>query len=109
MWKKATKSIGPENRSILAKRTQNFQYFQRQSDSSMGVTGLFDLCIELQNARLYEQPSTKQTNLIRGYLRRLRESLIGGQTKAADKPAPSEVSRDLALSFLLKHNDDGPY
>jgi hypothetical protein len=71
---------------------------------------LFDLFLELQNAPLHEQPSTKRRNLLRDSIRRLRESLIAGQTTTTDKPATSEVSRDLALSFLLKHNDDdGPY
>jgi hypothetical protein len=71
---------------------------------------LFDLFLELQNAPLHEQPSTKRRNLLRDSIRRLRESLIAGQTTTTDKPATSEVSCDLALSFLLKHNDDdGPY
>ena len=67
---------------------------------------LFDLYIQLQTARLDEQPSTKQTNLIRGAIRRLRQSLIAGQTTAAEKPVTSEVSRDLALSMLLSMSDD---
>jgi hypothetical protein len=71
---------------------------------------LFDIYLQLQSARLQEQQSTKQTNLIRGAIRRLRQSLIAGQTTAAEKPVTSEVSRDLALSMLLSMSDDhGPF
>jgi hypothetical protein len=65
---------------------------------------LFDLLLQLQNARLQEQSSTKQSNLIR----RLRDSLIRRQTTTA-KPVTSEVSENLALSFLLTSEDDGPF
>jgi hypothetical protein len=108
MWKRATKSIGTGKQIILAERTQNSQCFQRQSDSSVEGTTLFDLFLELQNARLPEQPSTKQSNWLRFALRRLRESLIAGQTKTTDKPATSDVSRELALSWLLSRDDNGP-
>ena len=67
---------------------------------------LFDIYLQLQSARLQEQQSTKQTNLIRGAIRRLRQSLIAGQTTAAEKPVTSEVSRDLALAMLLSMSDD---
>ena len=70
---------------------------------------LFDLLLELQSARLHEQGSTKQKNLIRASLRRLRESLIRGRTTTAAKPETSEVSRALAISFLLKSDDEGPF
>ena len=108
MWKRATKTSGTGNRSILAERSQNPQRFQRQADSSVEGTTLFDLFLEGQNARLHEQPSTKQRNWRRYSIRRVRESLIAGQTKAADKPATSDVSRDLALSWLLNSDDNEP-
>ena len=64
-----------------------------------GIT-LFDVCVQLQTARRQEQPGTKPTHLIHGFLRRLRESRTARRTTTAAKPE-SEVSRDLALSFLL--------
>jgi hypothetical protein len=109
MWKRATKSIGTGDRNILAEQTQNSQCFQRQSDSSVEETTFFDICIKRQSARLHEQPSTEQRNWIRYSIRRLRESLIARQTKTADKPATSDVSRDLALSFLLTSDDNEPF
>jgi len=69
----------------------------------------FDLCIQLQRARLQERPSTKHSNLTRWSIRRLRESLIGGQTTTAAKPGESDVSRELALLWLLNSNDDEPF
>jgi hypothetical protein len=66
---------------------------------------LFDLLVELQSARLHERRSTKQSNCS---IRRLRESLIAGQTLTAGNPVTSEVSRDLALSFLLT-DDNEPF
>ena len=63
---------------------------------------LFDLYL-LQRARLLEQPGTKQSNLIRYSIRRLRESPIADETAA--KPATSEVSRQLASSLLLNSDD----
>ena len=66
---------------------------------------LFDLFLQLQSARLHEQSSTKQGNLIR----RLRDSLIRRQATTAAKPVTSEVSDNLALSFLLASDDDGPF
>jgi hypothetical protein len=47
----------------------------------------------------------KQSNL----MRRLRDSLIRRQTTTAAKPVTSEVSDNLALSFLLTSDDDGPF
>jgi hypothetical protein len=70
---------------------------------------LFDVYLQLQSARLQEQRSTKDTNLVRGTIRRLRQSLIARQTTTAAKPEGSEVSRALALSFLLTSDDDGPF
>ena len=43
---------------------------------------LFDLYL-LQRARLLEQSGTKQSNLIRYSIRRLRESLIADETSEA--------------------------
>jgi hypothetical protein len=69
---------------------------------------LFDVYLQLQSAR--QQPSTKQSNLIRASIRRLRQALIAGQTTSAAEPTTSEVSRNLALSFLLTSDDDnGPF
>ena len=70
---------------------------------------LFDLLIQLQSARLHEQPSTKQSNVIRCAIRRLRESLMSGRKTTESKPVTNDVSRDLALSFLLNRNDNEPF
>jgi hypothetical protein len=67
---------------------------------------LFDLYLMLQHARLNEQPSAKQSKLIRYSIRRLRESLVAEQTT---KPETSEVSRNLALSLLLNSDDHEPF
>jgi hypothetical protein len=61
---------------------------------------LFDLFIQLQRAPLHEQQRT---------IRRLRESLSAGQTMKDANSATSEVSRDLALSFLLSLDEKQPF
>jgi hypothetical protein len=70
-------------------------------------TMVFDVLLQLQNAR--QQPSTKQSNLIRASIRRFRQALIAEQTTSAAQPETNEVSRNLALSFLLTRGDDGPF
>ena len=70
---------------------------------------LFDAYLLLQEARLHGQPGTKQNNDIRWSIHRLRESLIAKQMTSAAKPLTNEISRDLALSFLLTHDDYGPF
>ena len=64
---------------------------------------LFDVLLQLQTAR--QQPGTKQSNLIRASIRRLRQALGAGQTTSATEPETSEVSRQLALSFLQTRDE----
>jgi hypothetical protein len=68
---------------------------------------LFDLLTKLQSARLHE-PGTIQSDLIRGQIRGLRQSLLAGQTAPAAKPETSDVSRELALLWLQSIDDHGP-
>jgi hypothetical protein len=65
---------------------------------------LFDVLLQLQTAR--QQPGTKESNLIRASIPCLRQALGAGQTTSAAEPETSEVSRQLALSFLRTRNDN---
>ena len=62
---------------------------------------LFDLWTRLQRARRQEQPGVKQDALSR-----LRQSAGAEPTAATPKPEESEVSRQLALAFLLSSDDN---
>ena len=99
-------------RKILAERSQNSQCKQGQGEEA---PGLFDVYLRFQSARGDETPSPKQSNWARASMRRLRESVIGGQAQTAnqpqtgDKPATSDVSRQLALLWLSKKEENGPY
>ena len=100
------------DRKILGERSQKSQSKQGQSEEGLG---LFDVLLLHQNARRDETPSPKQSNWVRALIRRLRESVSGGQPQTAeqpqtgDKPATSDVSRQLALSWLLSKDEKGPY
>jgi hypothetical protein len=57
---------------------------------------VFDVLIEFQGAVCTNNGAPN-----RATIRRLRESLIAGRTLTEANSVTSEVSRDLALSFLL--------
>jgi hypothetical protein len=109
MWGRATRPDQEKNSRIW----QNEAKIPNVFNATVGLSSeeemnLFDVLLQFQSAQ--QQPGTKQSNLIRASIRRLRQALGAGQTTSATEPETSEVSRQLALSFLQRCDDnEGPF